>query len=102
MRMTFEQSKEILESAGLSLVSEENVQLSDKFRTAWNAIMHAMSDFTNWNRVLMWYAWDKYKKKATSLSEAYARGECSLHEIIEEMKGICSDLGIDFQNVEVE
>ena len=91
MSMTFEQSKEIIERAGLSLISEENVQLSDKFRTAWNGIMHAMTNFTNWNRVVMWYAWDKYEKKATSLSEAYARGECSLHEIIEEMKSAGSE-----------
>jgi hypothetical protein len=89
--MQIDEAKEILKNAGRSLVSEENVQLSDKFRTAWNAIMHAMSDFTNWNRVLMWYAWDKYEKKATSLSEAYARGECSLHEIIEKMKSAGSE-----------
>lgn len=84
--MKLGEAKEILKNAGLSVISEENVQLSDKFRTAWNGIMHAMSNFTNWNRVVMWYVWDKYEKKATSLSEAYARGESSLHEIIEEMK----------------
>lgn len=84
--LNFGEAKELLESAGFSVISEENVQLSDKFRTAWNGIMHAMSDFTNWNRVVMWYAWDKYEKKATALSEAYARGQYSLHEIIEEMK----------------
>lgn len=84
--LNFGEAKELLESAGFSVISEENVQLSDKFRTAWNAIMHTMSDFTNWNRVVMWYAWDKYEKKATSLSEAYARGQYSLREIIEKMK----------------
>jgi hypothetical protein len=84
--MQIDKAKEILKNAGRSLVSEENVQLSDKFRTAWNSLMSAMSDFTNWNRVVMWYVGDKYEKKATALSEAYARGQCSLHEIIEKMK----------------
>lgn len=84
--LNFGEAKELLESAGFSVISEENVQLSDKFRTAWNGIMQAMSNFTNWNRVVMWYAGDKYEKKATTLSEAYARGQYSLREIIEKMK----------------
>lgn len=84
--MQIGEAKEILKKTGRSLISEENVQLSDKFRTAWNSLMSAMSDFTNWNRVVMWYAGDKYEKEATSLSDAYARGRYSLREIIEKMK----------------
>jgi predicted small metal-binding protein len=89
--MNIDKAKKILKDAGRSLVSEENVQLSDKFRTAWNSLMSAMSDFTNWNRVVMWYARDKYERKATFMSEAYARGQCSLHEIIEKMKSAGSE-----------
>jgi hypothetical protein len=34
----------------------------------------------------MWYAGDKYDKNARSLCDAYAKGQYSLHEIIEKMK----------------
>ena len=65
--MNIEEAIDTLNSAGLSVISEESVkkiQLSDKFRTAWNALMYAMSDFTNWNRIVMWYVGNKYEKKA--------------------------------------
>ena len=84
--MNLNEAKEILENAGYFLISEKNVQFSDKFRTAWKSLMSAMSDFTNWNRVVMWYAGNKYEKKAKSLCEAYAQSQYSLHEIIEKMK----------------
>lgn len=84
--MQIDEAKEILKNAGRSLVSEENVQLSDRFRTAWNSLMSAMSDFTNWNRVVMWYAGNKYWEDAKALCNDYDRGQYSLPEIIEKMK----------------
>ena len=48
--------------------------------------MSAMSELTNWNRVVMWYGGNKYWEDARALCDDYDRGQYSLHEIIEKMK----------------
>ena len=82
MEMNFSQAKDLLNGVGYRLISEQ----SDRFRTAWNSLMSAMSDFTNWNRVVMWYAGNKYWEDAKALCNDYDRGKYSLNEIIEKMK----------------
>lgn len=80
--MSMDEAKEVLNSVGYRLISEQ----SDKFKTAWNSLMSAMSELTNWNRVVMWYGGNKYWEDARALCDDYDRGQYSLHEIIEKMK----------------
>lgn len=76
------EAKAILKNEGYRLISEQ----SDRFRTAWNSLLSAMSDLTNWNRVVIWYAGNKYWEEAKALCNDYDRGQYSLHEIIDKMK----------------
>lgn len=79
------EAKELLGGVGYRLISEQ----SDRFRTAWNSLLSAMSDYTNWNRVVIWYAGNKYWENAKDLCNDYDRGQCSLQEIVEKMKAAC-------------